>query len=210
MVDLPGLFRTSNREQSASDALMVRSMVEECMKRPRSIILAVVSAHYDFSLQEVTEMAQKLDPAILGVATLKDQIFGNLSSLTSDVRAGITEQRRYLCVFAERLPRPVLCRRGPGRGGGVYSRRLRAVIRNILDRFARDMHAKGEASVIVETAGDDNEGDQKNSENDNGDKPKIIAQEGQTPSSPVTSSSTACGRCSGGTAVASCRACSTQ
>ncbi|KAB5578147.1 P-loop containing nucleoside triphosphate hydrolase protein [Coniochaeta sp. 2T2.1] len=68
MVDLPGLFRAGNRDQSLNDAATVSDMVRGYMKRPRSIILAVVSAKSDFALQEVTGLARELDPA--GVRTL--------------------------------------------------------------------------------------------------------------------------------------------
>ena len=84
MVDLPGLFRAGNKDQSVEgsvcrrislskdqsveDAKTVRNMVVEYMKKPRSIILAVVSAKSDFALQEVTKLARKLDPE--GVRTL--------------------------------------------------------------------------------------------------------------------------------------------
>ncbi|KAG6008281.1 hypothetical protein E4U21_004743 [Claviceps maximensis] len=68
MVDLPGLFRAGNRDQSVQDAQTVRNLVLEYVKRPRSIILAVVSAKSDFALQEITQMARELDPE--GVRTL--------------------------------------------------------------------------------------------------------------------------------------------
>ncbi|KAG6030299.1 hypothetical protein E4U41_000131 [Claviceps citrina] len=68
MVDLPGLFRAGNRDQSVEDAETVRNLVLEYVKRPRSIILAVVSAKSDFALQEITQMARELDPE--GVRTL--------------------------------------------------------------------------------------------------------------------------------------------
>ena len=62
MVDLPGLFRAGNRDQSVKDAKLVRNMVNRYVRRPRSIILAVVSAKSDFALQEITEMTRELDP----------------------------------------------------------------------------------------------------------------------------------------------------
>lgn len=77
MVDLPGLFRAGNREQSVQDASILRTMVEGYVKRPRSIILAVVSAKNDFALQEITEMARKLDPSgtrTLGLITKPDTL----------------------------------------------------------------------------------------------------------------------------------------
>lgn len=75
MVDLPGLFRAGNRDQSVDNAKTVRKMVRGYMKRPRSIILAVVSAKNDAALQEVTELALELDPTgdrTLGLITKPD------------------------------------------------------------------------------------------------------------------------------------------
>jgi GTP-binding protein EngB required for normal cell division len=77
IVDLPGLFRAGNTDQSVDDAETVRKMVYSYMKRPRSIILAVVSAKTDFALQEVTELARKLDPKgarTLGLITKPDTL----------------------------------------------------------------------------------------------------------------------------------------
>lgn len=75
MVDLPGLFRAGNKDQSVENAKTVRKMVKSYMRRPRSIILAVVSAKSDAALQEVTEMARELDPKgerTLGLITKPD------------------------------------------------------------------------------------------------------------------------------------------
>lgn len=68
MVDLPGLFLAGNKDQSEDDATLVESLVLSYMKKPRSIILAVVSAKSDFALQQVTRHARTLDPE--GVRTL--------------------------------------------------------------------------------------------------------------------------------------------
>jgi len=68
MVDLPGLFRAGNKEQSDADVDTVRSMVQKYMARPRSIILAVVSAKNEYVLQEVTSLAKQADPG--GVRTI--------------------------------------------------------------------------------------------------------------------------------------------
>ncbi|KAM4055280.1 dynamin family protein [Hirsutella rhossiliensis] len=68
MVDLPGLFEAGNSAQSDEDAELVTDMVMRYLMRPRSIILAVVSAKSDFALQKVTRIARELDPA--GVRTL--------------------------------------------------------------------------------------------------------------------------------------------
>jgi hypothetical protein len=77
MVDLPGLFRAGNKEQSDDDVDTVRSMVEKYMARPRSIILAVVSAKNEYVLQEVTSMAKQADPEglrTMGLVTKPDTI----------------------------------------------------------------------------------------------------------------------------------------
>lgn len=68
LVDLPGLFRAGNKAQVFEDAPVVRRMVTEYMRKPRRIILAVVSTQSDFAIQEVTELARDLDPH--GVRTL--------------------------------------------------------------------------------------------------------------------------------------------
>ncbi|KAI1873853.1 uncharacterized protein JN550_003122 [Neoarthrinium moseri] len=77
MVDLPGLFLASNKAQSYSDAEMVKKMVLSYMKKPRSIILAVVSASNEFVLQQVTQLAREIDPSgkrTLGLITKPDKL----------------------------------------------------------------------------------------------------------------------------------------
>lgn len=77
MVDLPGLFRAGNKEQSDADVGIVRDMVERYMARPRSIILTVVSAKYDYVLQEVTRLAKHADPEglrTMGLITKPDTL----------------------------------------------------------------------------------------------------------------------------------------
>ncbi|KAG6311522.1 hypothetical protein E4U44_004204 [Claviceps purpurea] len=77
MVDLPGLFRAGNRDQSVDDAETVRNLVLGYVRSPRSIILAVVSAKSDFALQEITQMAREVDPEgdrTLGLITKPDAL----------------------------------------------------------------------------------------------------------------------------------------
>lgn len=77
MVDLPGLFRRGNKEQSDDDVDIVRGMVKRYMARPRSIILTVVSAKYEYVLQEVTLMAKRADPQglrTMGLITKPDTL----------------------------------------------------------------------------------------------------------------------------------------
>ncbi|KAG6241034.1 hypothetical protein E4U25_007034 [Claviceps purpurea] len=77
MVDLPGLFRAGNRDQSVDDAETVRNLVLGYVRSPRNIILAVVSAKSDFALQEITQMAREVDPdgdRTLGLITKPDAL----------------------------------------------------------------------------------------------------------------------------------------
>ncbi|KAI0021407.1 P-loop containing nucleoside triphosphate hydrolase protein [Xylariomycetidae sp. FL0641] len=77
MVDLPGVFLAGNKDQSEDDSKLVQSLVLSYMKKPRSIILAVVSAKSDFALQQVTRHARVLDPRgmrTLGLITKPDTL----------------------------------------------------------------------------------------------------------------------------------------
>ena len=77
MVDLPGLFLAGNKDQSEEDSETVKSLVLAYMRKPRSIILAVVSAKSDFALQQVTQHARALDPKglrTLGLITKPDTL----------------------------------------------------------------------------------------------------------------------------------------
>lgn len=77
MVDLPGLFSAGNKDQSSSDARIVKRMVRQYMKRPRSIILAVVSAKNDFANQQVTTLTRAIDPdglRTMGLITKPDTL----------------------------------------------------------------------------------------------------------------------------------------
>ena len=89
MVDLPGLFRRGNKEQSDADVEIVRDMVERYMERERSIILTVVSAKYEYVLQEVTLMAKHADPEglrTIGLITKPDTLDVGSSSESYFVR----------------------------------------------------------------------------------------------------------------------------
>jgi GTP-binding protein EngB required for normal cell division len=89
MVDLPGLFRRGNKDQSDDDVEVVRDMVKRYMKCPRSIILAVVSAKYDYVLQEVTSLAKRFDSEglrTMGLITKPDTLDNGSDSESYFVR----------------------------------------------------------------------------------------------------------------------------
>ncbi|KAF7551865.1 hypothetical protein G7Z17_g4710 [Cylindrodendrum hubeiense] len=77
MVDLPGLIHSENKHQSEFDVDLIREVVQGYMKNPRTIILAVVSAKYEFANQVVLKLARVSDPKgsrTLGVITKPDTL----------------------------------------------------------------------------------------------------------------------------------------
>jgi Dynamin family/Dynamin central region/Dynamin GTPase effector domain len=75
LVDLPGLIHASH---NTHDVSLIRSLVKAKMKEKRSIILIVVSAQNDTSLQVVTEIAREVDPSgarMLGIITKPDTLY---------------------------------------------------------------------------------------------------------------------------------------
>ncbi|KAI1452846.1 P-loop containing nucleoside triphosphate hydrolase protein [Annulohypoxylon moriforme] len=77
LVDLPGLFGASDKNQSDDDADLVEDLVTFYMKQRRSIILAVIAADNPFANQPVTRFARNIDPAgtrTLGLITKPDKI----------------------------------------------------------------------------------------------------------------------------------------
>lgn len=86
LVDLPGLFHSGNKQQSAHEAKLVKSLVQQYMKNERSIILAVVSAKTDYANQIVTELARKFDPKgfrTMGIVTSPDTLIPGSDSEAS-------------------------------------------------------------------------------------------------------------------------------
>ncbi|KAI2777794.1 dynamin family protein [Daldinia loculata] len=77
IIDMPGLIHSGTKSQSVADVKLVRQVVENYMKQPRSIILAVVSAKNDFANQVILNLAQKVDKTgsrTIGVITKPDTL----------------------------------------------------------------------------------------------------------------------------------------
>lgn len=75
IVDLPGLFHSESKQQSIQDGELVSKLVHQYMANPRSIILAIVAANYDFANQVVLKRARQVDPQglrTLGIITKPD------------------------------------------------------------------------------------------------------------------------------------------
>ena len=78
VIDVPGIFRnTTPGVTTDSDIEIVRNMVNNYMKNPRSVILAVIPANVDIATQEILKMAEKCDAngqRTLGVLTKPDLV----------------------------------------------------------------------------------------------------------------------------------------
>lgn len=83
LVDLPGIFHSSSKSQSNQDKKAVDTLVASYIKRPRSIILAVVSAKNDLNNQAVLDVAREHDrkgARTLGIITKPDTLAKNSPS----------------------------------------------------------------------------------------------------------------------------------
>ncbi|KAJ5998589.1 hypothetical protein N7451_006399 [Penicillium sp. IBT 35674x] len=63
VIDVPGIFKnTTSGRTTKSDIDLVRNMVDQYMRNPRSIMLTVVPANVDIATQEIIETAREVDP----------------------------------------------------------------------------------------------------------------------------------------------------
>ncbi|KAK7725968.1 hypothetical protein SLS57_003557 [Botryosphaeria dothidea] len=77
IVDLPGLIQSESRGQTAEDVRTVKALVRRYMANPRSVVLAVVAAHYDFANQGILRLAREADrdgTRTLGIITKPDRL----------------------------------------------------------------------------------------------------------------------------------------
>ncbi|KAM0207296.1 hypothetical protein ACHAQI_007784 [Fusarium lateritium] len=75
LVDLPGLVRVANRDQSESDIQTIEVLSERYMKSPRTIILAVIGGNNDYVQAPILKKARHFDPKgsrTIGVLTKPD------------------------------------------------------------------------------------------------------------------------------------------
>jgi hypothetical protein len=63
VINILGIFKTTTPGlTSKSDITLVRDIVLNYMRNPRSIMLAVVLANVDITTQEIIEISRELDP----------------------------------------------------------------------------------------------------------------------------------------------------
>lgn len=77
VIDLPGIIRTTTSGQSRSVIREVDDLLEEYLKQPDTIILAVIPANQDISTIDILERASTFDPSgrrTIGVLTKPDLV----------------------------------------------------------------------------------------------------------------------------------------
>ncbi|KAG6011970.1 hypothetical protein E4U54_007790 [Claviceps lovelessii] len=75
LVDLPGLVRVANRDQSEADIQTIEALSDRYMKSPRTIILAVIGGNNDYVQAPILKKARHFDPKgsrTIGVLTKPD------------------------------------------------------------------------------------------------------------------------------------------
>lgn len=99
VVDLPGLIHAKNDDKDDEDVEeVVSELVYSYMRRPRTIILAVVSALNDRALQAVLKRVKEVDPygsRTMGLITKPDTLFENSESEKEFVKLALNEATRF-------------------------------------------------------------------------------------------------------------------
>lgn len=75
LVDLPGLVRVANRDQSEADISTIEALSDRYMKSPRTVILAVIGGNNDYVQAPILKKARHFDPSgsrTIGVLTKPD------------------------------------------------------------------------------------------------------------------------------------------
>ncbi|UKZ53999.1 hypothetical protein TrVGV298_007803 [Trichoderma virens] len=79
LVDLPGLVRVANRDQSEADIQTIEALSDRYMKSSRTIILAVIGGNNDYVQAPILKKARYFDPSgsrTIGVLTKPDMTEG--------------------------------------------------------------------------------------------------------------------------------------
>ncbi|KAH7312577.1 P-loop containing nucleoside triphosphate hydrolase protein [Stachybotrys elegans] len=79
LVDLPGLVRVANRDQSEADIQTIEALSDRYMKSSRTIILAVIGGNNDYVQAPILKKARHFDPSgsrTIGVLTKPDMTEG--------------------------------------------------------------------------------------------------------------------------------------
>ena len=92
VIDVPGIFKNATPGVTTKeDIIMVRNMVLDYMRNPRSVMLTVIPANVDVATQEILQMAADVDPdgkRTLGVLTKPDLVDQGAESRVIDLLQG--------------------------------------------------------------------------------------------------------------------------
>ncbi|KAJ5346870.1 uncharacterized protein N7506_000123, partial [Penicillium brevicompactum] len=107
VIDVPGIFKTITPGlTSKSDIALVRGMVLNYMRNPRSIMLAVVPANVDIATQEIIELAREQDPdrtRTLRILTKPDLVDKGAEDRTIELVEGKQESQELGWVVVRNL-----------------------------------------------------------------------------------------------------------
>ncbi|KAH9205431.1 P-loop containing nucleoside triphosphate hydrolase protein [Leptodontidium sp. 2 PMI_412] len=99
VVDLPGLIHAKNDDEDDEDVEeVVSELVYSYMRRPRTIVLAVVSALNDRALQAVLKRVKAVDPhgrRTMGLITKPDTLFKDSESERNFVKLALNEGTHF-------------------------------------------------------------------------------------------------------------------
>jgi GTP-binding protein EngB required for normal cell division len=98
LVDLPGLFHSHGKSQSEEDVSLVHNLVSQYIENPRSIILAVLSAKYDYNNQIIIRKVRDVDPKgsrVLGIITKPDTLPKGSDSEKTFIALAKNEEVRF-------------------------------------------------------------------------------------------------------------------
>jgi len=103
IVDLPGLIFATEKRQDQRYIRLVKDLVEDCIRKPNTLIAACVSAKDDMENQIINTLVRKHDPQgvrTIGIVTKVDTIEEGLESKWMDIIEGkrYPLQLGYCCV----------------------------------------------------------------------------------------------------------------
>ena len=97
VIDIPGIFKFSDPPRTTdADQKLIKSMVDDYIKNPRSIILAVMPATPDVATLEILQIATKVDPdgdRTLAILTKPDLVDKGAEGTIVDLVNGKVEIR---------------------------------------------------------------------------------------------------------------------
>lgn len=115
VVDLPGLIKVANEEQTDEDVQVVQNLVDSYLSNPRTIILAVVQASNDIANQAIIQKSRQFDRAgerTVGIITKPDLINVGTEKRISQLAKNEDTTKLNLGFYLVKNPTPMEIERG--------------------------------------------------------------------------------------------------